>query len=125
MQWFKFLFFIVVAMCCFIFTVNSSVFECNQKSCAVTNKNIMGMTRSKYRVDLSSIKGFEYRKQSCSRSTPGRRGRYGYYIYANLQNGSSYKFFLHSSGYEDKALDTVNKLNKVLKDKSSNIYINY
>ncbi len=101
---------------------STSELICKQSICKVKNNNLFNITTSTRIVPWSNIKNFEYRSRY--ERTGKYSHRYKYYIYANLKNGQSYKFF-KSKGSEYRAKNTVAELNKALHSKPDNIYISY
>ena len=124
MRIYKVVIFVVCVLLFMIFEVGSSEFVCNPSVCLVTNKNLLGFTRSTVPVYPDIIKDFEVR-ETYSFFAKSRWNRYEYKIYALTKNGYAYPFFGTSRSSHSQAELTVKELRNALRSNSKNIRIRY
>ncbi len=109
---------------------------CNPTVCEIQTQNVLNMTLSTTKIDLSKIESFTYENaydyKTASRDILDKKknvkgSNYNkYYIFAINKNGLKSRFFRTYTSYtEYKAQKTVTALNNALKSQPINIDITY
>ncbi|MGN0031777.1 MAG: hypothetical protein ACI37Q_07485 [Candidatus Gastranaerophilaceae bacterium] len=124
MRDYRVLIIVVCVLLFMIFGVGRSEFVCNTSVCEVTNKSLLGFTRSTVPVDIDNIEDFEQRihVSMFSLSRELRHPRYD--IYAITKDGYAYPFF-GTTRSRSLAEIAVRELRNALRSNSKNIRIRY
>lgn len=118
-------FVIVIGVLLFmIFGVGRSEFVCNTSVCEVTNKNVLGFTRSTVPVNMDIIKDFEMRIHVTMFSVRRELRHPRYDVYAITKDGYAYPLF-GTSRSRSRAETTVRELKNALRSNSKDIRIIY